>query len=48
MHTYTDAFVLSQLEYYRRNQGGGPYHSRNLIGGMYMTYQQEARRRGLL
>ena len=43
----SDAFILSQVAYYRNHLGGGSYHSRNLIHGLMNRYEQEARKRGL-
>ncbi len=36
----TTEFVRSQVEYYGRNLGCGPYHSQNLIHGLYTYYKQ--------
>ena len=36
----TTEFIRSQVEYYGRNLNCGPYHSRNLIHGLYIYYKQ--------
>ena len=44
----TDEFVMSQWRYYGRILNSGPWHSINLIGGTFATYESEAIKRGLL
>ena len=34
----SDAFILSQYRYYQRNLLAGPYHSHNLIRGLFEEY----------
>lgn len=43
--SYSDAFILSQLRYYAGIHGG---RDANLVHGLRIQYQQEARRRGLI
>ncbi len=44
----SDAFVLSQREYYRQHLRCGPSRDWNLICGLYQYYSAECRKRGLL
>lgn len=42
----SEAFIRSQIEYYRRNLSPlcGNWHDRNIIRGLYQFYQAELRR----
>lgn len=44
----SDEFILNQLHYYKNNLNSIPYHSRNLVHGLYMKYLSIARERGLI
>lgn len=48
MHSYSDAFVLSQAKYYKLNLNCGSPYNWCFILGLYQAYEAECRKRGML
>lgn len=45
---YSDAFILSQVDYYAKHQRCGPSRDWNQLHGLLQHYRAEAKRRGLV